>query len=244
MPNSCHDAASAAHSSPFDTTQWSVVLLAGAGAPEALERLCRAYWPPLYAYARRDGLSPEDAEDAVQEFILILLRRGNLRTVAPELGRFRSFLLRAFINTLVTRARAAAAQKRGGGHAPLRMDDLTAEQLCRPELVDGLTPERAFDRAWARTVMARALECLGREQSTPQQRAVMGAVQPALSGSGRMENAAELAAGLGMSPGALATAATRLRQRYRTLIEHEVTATLSSPDQLADEMQTLRAVWT
>src|SRR5271168_2267937 len=102
----------------FSTTRWSVVLQAGQdqcpGSAQALELLCRAYWPPLYAYARREGLTPQDAQDATQEFIGNLLRRNDLATVSPEKGRFRSFLLAALKNFLVSRARSERALKRGG----------------------------------------------------------------------------------------------------------------------------------
>src|ERR1039457_945712 len=102
----------------FLTTEWSVVLQAGQdkcpGAAQALEALCRAYWPPLYAYARRDGLTPQDAQDAIQEFISNLLRRNDLASVSPKKGRFRSFLLAALKNFLVSRWRTERALKRGG----------------------------------------------------------------------------------------------------------------------------------
>src|SRR5450755_1246445 len=116
----------------FLTTEWSVVLQAGQeecpGAAQSLEALCRAYWPPLYAYARREGLTPQDAQDATQEFIGSLLRRNDLASVSPEKGRFRSFLLGALKNFLVSRWRTERALQRGGQSAIAVLDSGAAQQ--------------------------------------------------------------------------------------------------------------------
>ena len=232
----------------FLTTQWSVVLQAGQdkdpGSAQALEALCQTYWPPLYAYARRDGLTPQDAQDATQEFIGSLLRRNDLASVSPEKGRFRSFLLMALKNFLVSRWRTERALKRGGQGEFVVLDSGEAETLCQPELIDQLSPEKAFDRRWALTVMACALDRLRAEHLSPEQARLFAALQPVLAGSGRIENLAAEAGELGVTPGALATAATRLRHRYRTLIEAEVRRTLEKPADLAEEMRALREAWT
>ena len=231
----------------FLTTQWSVVLQAGrdecAGTAQALEALCRTYWPPLYAYARREGLTPEDAQDAIQEFVGNLLRRNDLASVSPGKGRFRSFLLRALKNFLVSQWREGRALKRGGQIGFVVGDVGDAEKLCQPELIDRLSPEKAFDRRWATTVMACALERLRAEHQSPEQARLFTALQPVLAGSGRIENLAALATELETTPGALATAATRLRRRYRAMIEDEVRRTLEKPADLAEEMRALREAW-
>ena len=231
----------------FATTQWSVVLLAGRaeapGAAEALERLCRVYWPPLYAFARRDGLDGHAAQDAVQGFLARLLEREDIARATPDRGRFRSFLIGSFKNFLVSQARADRAQKRGGGAQPIEIDALAAEGLCAPELIESLTPDKAFDRRWARTVMSRALERLHAEHRSPQQARLLAALQPVLADGGRLNAAEALAAELGTTAGALATAATRLRQRYRALIEDEVASTLDDRADLAAELRALREAW-
>jgi RNA polymerase sigma-70 factor (ECF subfamily) len=209
-----------------------------------LEALCRAYWPPLYAYARRDGLTPQDAQDAIQEFIGSLLRRNDLASVSPEKGRFRSFLLAALKNFLVSRWRTERALKRGGQSEFVMLESAEAEKLCQPELIDQLSPEKAFDRRWALTVMACALDRLRAEHQSPEQARLFAALQPVLAGSGRMENQIAMAGELGVTPGALATAATRLRHRYRALIETEVRRTLEKPADLAEELRALREAWT
>ncbi len=119
----------------FLTTQWSVVLRAAAGnsieSVHALETLCATYWPPLYTYARRDGLSPHDAQDAIQDFINQLLRRNDLASVSPDKGRFRSFLLAALKNFLVSRARKEQTLKRGADAERICLDSPDMEALCQ-----------------------------------------------------------------------------------------------------------------
>ena len=123
----------------FFTTQWSVVLRATADdsseAAHALEALCSTYWPPLYAYARRDGLSPHDGQDAIQDFINQLLRRKDLASVSPDKGRFRSWLLAALKNFLVSRARKEQTLKRGAGAERICLDSKDAEALCQNEQI-------------------------------------------------------------------------------------------------------------
>jgi RNA polymerase sigma-70 factor (ECF subfamily) len=246
MPSDPPPSASAGRQG-FLTTQWSEVLRAGdansPGCQRALEDLCAAYWPPLYAYVRRRGAAPAEAQDAVQEFIVLLLRREDLSRVSPERGRFRTFLLTALNHFLVSRVRAESALKRGGHLKAVSIDGTDAEALCAPELADPLTPDKAFDRRWARTVMARSLGRLRDEHREPRQARLFAALEPSLSEGGRVRDQAALATELGLSPGALAVAATRLRQRYRALIETEVRQTLANPADLAEEMRALRTAW-
>ena len=231
----------------FQTTRWSLVRLAGEGdseaAQSALARLCEAYWPPLYAFARRDGLDSHAAQDAVQGFLARILARGDIARATPERGRFRSFLIGSFKNFLSSQVRADHAQKRGGGVVAVEIDGDLAEGMCAPALIDALTPDRAFDRQWARTVMSRALDRLRAEHASPAAARIFEALQPTLAEGARLTNAEFLAAKLGTTPGALATAATRLRQRYRALIEDEVVQTLDDRADLAEELQALRAAW-
>ena len=231
---------------PFVTTHWSLIFTArskGPSAAAALDQLCRTYWPPLFVYARRDGLSPHDAQDAVQSFIAHLLAREDLNSVEPEKGRFRSFLLTAFKHFLVSRARGENSCKRGGGTVAVSLDVDAMETLCAPELADASTPDKAFDRGWARHLMSRALQRLGDEHRTPQQARLFAALQPTLMEGGRVTQEAQLAAQLGLTPGALAVAATRLRRRYRALIEDEIKQTLNDPADLEEEMKALWLAW-
>lgn len=230
----------------FVTTQWSLILSAQGSGPDAtsaLNDLCRDYWPPLFVSARRDGLSTEDAQDAVQGFIAHLLARQDLQQVAPEKGRFRSFLLTAFKHFLVSRSRSEGAGKRGGGSVVFSLDANELKGIDESELTDSASPDKAFDRSWAKHLMARAMERLSRDHGTPHQARLFSALRPSLMDGGRVEQTAEIAAGLGVTPAALAVAATRLRRRYRLLIEDEVRRTLADPAMLPDEMRALWAAW-
>jgi len=140
----------------FATTHWSVVLAAGEGnsaqATDALEKLCRTYWLPLYAYVRRKGSGPEDAQDLTQEFFARLLEKNVLSQARRERGRFRSFLLTSLQNFLVHEWERARAKKRGGGNRPLPWDQQSAESRYQLEAASDLTPDKAFERRWALTL--------------------------------------------------------------------------------------------
>lgn len=207
-------------------------------AAVAMGKLCVDVWRPLYAFARRRGSSPEDAEDAVQGFIASLLARGSLAKIEPGRGRFRTFLLAGMTNHLIDLHSHAQAQKRGGGaeHVSLNMDGAEAGYV---ELaVDLETPERAFDRAWALEVMARARARLGEECAASGKAEIFTAL---FAEGGEAGNYAALGARLGMTEGALRTVATRLRQRWRDLIRDELAQTVHSREALDEEMASLRA---
>lgn len=150
----------------FPTTEWSKVLNAGRGgfaaAPGALEELCRAYWPPLYSFLRRQGHSPHDAEALVQGFLARVLAREDLAEVGPEKGRFRTFLLTALRNFVIKQALRDKAIKRGGGQVAISINAEEAERLCGPDLT-ATSPEAAFDRRFAQAVVMRAFAALREE---------------------------------------------------------------------------------
>lgn len=247
MPEATHSSNEPRNRQHFVTTHWSLILTArreGLEAAAALERLCQTYWNPLFIYAQRDGLAEHDAQDAVQSFIAHLLARQDLHSVSPEKGRFRSFLLCAFKNFLTSRARTENAAKRGGGAVSVSLENDATVAADAAELADPVTPDKAFDRAWAKNLMSRALDRLGTEHQSPSQARLFSALKPSLMEGGRVTHEAETAARLGLTPGALAVAATRLRRRYRALIEDEVKQTLANPADLAEEMRALWLAWT
>jgi RNA polymerase sigma-70 factor (ECF subfamily) len=218
------------------------VLRAGHGdsaeSAAALETLCRAYWLPLYAFVRRKGFEPADAEDYTQAFFQRLLERNDLAHVSQDKGRFRSFLMAAlqhFISDELDRARAL---KRGGGRQHLRLDTTDAEPLYAAEMVDGETPERAFDRNWTRALLARAGTRLRNECAAAGKEELFAAVGPETGGE---ESQAAIAARLGLTESAVKSAAFRLRQRYRELIIDEVAQTVSNPAELEEELRQLLA---
>src|SRR5688572_1037436 len=145
----------------FTTTHWSVVLLAGGEtsteADRALDDLCRAYWYPLYAYVRRQGRAAEDAQDLTQEFFARLLERKHLRLADPERGRFRTFLLSSLKNFLINEWEKSRAAKRGGASVTFSLNEQDADGRYVMEPVDGLTPDRIYEKRWAVTLLANVL---------------------------------------------------------------------------------------
>src|SRR5689334_17867970 len=161
-----HQSAESAHGRWFSTTHWSVVLAAGqADSPEsadALERLCRTYWYPLYAYVRRQGYGPEDAQDLTQEFFARLLDKNYLGRADRQRGRFRSFLLTSLKNFLVHEWERARAEKRGGGRTFIPWDDVP-ETRYQLEAASDATPEKIFEQRWAFALFQQALGRLREE---------------------------------------------------------------------------------
>jgi len=235
-------------SGTFLTTRWSVVASAGrtAGTPrtgadahDALAELCAAYWPPLYAFARRSGASPHDAADLVQGFFARLLEKGDLADISPARGRFRAWLVTAFRNFQANARDRERAQKRGGGRAPLPISADAAETLYAPEPADPRTPEREFERRWALTLLDRVLQRLGAEQARAGKQAEFTALRPWLTAGGGEGGYAALADQLGRSEGALKVAVHRLRRRYGELLREEVAGTLDDPAEVEAELAAL-----
>jgi DNA-directed RNA polymerase specialized sigma24 family protein len=145
----------------FRTTHWTVVLRAAQsqapGGPAALAELCRLYWYPLYAFVRRRGYGPEEAQDLTQGFFLHLLSRRALSHVDPLKGKFRSFLLASLQNFLLTEADRARCLKRGAKMEFVAWDAKSAEERYRLEPADDLTAEKIFDARWAMTVLTEAM---------------------------------------------------------------------------------------
>ncbi|HAB19445.1 MAG TPA: sigma-70 family RNA polymerase sigma factor [Verrucomicrobiota bacterium] len=231
----------------FPATQWSVVLSAGGDACDAsraaLETLCRTYWAPLFSYLRQEGHPPDAAQDLVQGFLARLLERHDFATVAPERGRFRSFLLAGLRHYLVSEIRREDTQKRGGRAITVPINGVEPDLGNEPRLTDSLTPETAFDRHWAQTVIERALERLRHEH---EQRGKLGwyeVLKPTLAGEPESSYAG-LGTSLGLSEGAVAVAVHRLRQRLRELVRTEVAQTVGTAGDLEEEMRHLMAVWT
>jgi RNA polymerase sigma factor (sigma-70 family) len=227
----------------FVTTHWSVVLSAGgndtACARDALARLCQTYWFPLYAHARRRGNSPHDAQDLTQEFFARLLDRQSLAAADPSRGRFRSFLLAAMNHFLADEWHKARAQKRGGSGEVLSLDFAAAEERFDLEPADAATPDKAFDRQWALTLLNTVLDRLEAEYQREGKHELFAALKQTLAGSRETQPYAELAETLGMNEGAIKTAVHRLRRRYRELLQAEINHTVESPAEAREEMDYL-----
>jgi RNA polymerase sigma-70 factor (ECF subfamily) len=223
----------------FRTTHWSVVLTAGNSAsPEAhsaLEDLCRTYWYPLYAYVRRRGYSPEDAQDLTQSFFAQLLRRNAVTQVDRQRGKFRTFLLASLNNFLTDQWDQAHRVKRGGGETTLSFDAVTAEERCGLEPADVADPAKLFERRWAVTLLEHCLTLLEEEMMTKGQRPLFEALRPFLVGEPSDQTYSQLAPPLGITPSALKMSASRLRARCRELLREEILRTVASPREAEEE---------
>jgi len=229
----------------FVTTRWTVVLQAAHSdttrARAALEDLCQAYWYPLYAYVRRQGHSPHDAEDLTQGFFARLLKLNSLADVSPDRGKFRAFLLAAMKNYLHTEWDRASAQKRDVRQTlPLDLD--AAESRFHQE--PSLPPELAFDRQWALTLLARVLQHLRQEYESSARGSIFHELRHTITLGENLVPGSDLAARLGMNEEAVRVAAHRLRKRYRQLLHDEIAETVSTPSEVDAEMIYLRQVLT
>jgi RNA polymerase sigma factor (sigma-70 family) len=246
MPDPVIDSSSSDHNERFAATHWSLVLAARDGdsarARAALEALCRAYWYPLYAFVRRMGQSPPDAEDSVQGFFALCLEKNYLAAAEEAKGRFRSFLLLALKRFLAKERDKSRARKRGGGQKPIALDGLTAEQRYALEPAEYLSADKLFERRWALTLLEQVLSRLRHEHAAAGQREAFEQLKEFLLAGGRGTPYAELAARLGTSEGAVKVAVHRLRQRYRELLQEEIAHTVASPEEAEQERRYLLSV--
>jgi RNA polymerase sigma factor (sigma-70 family) len=227
------------HGTAFTTTHWSVVLEAQGKSPaaeEALEKLCRMYWWPLYGFARRNGFGPEEAQDLTQGFFALLLERRDLDVVRREKGRLRSYLLVSLKNFLAKARRRELAVKRGEGRALVPLDELLARERADLEPADHLTADRIFERRWALTLLEQVLTRLETEYRTGGNAKLFDCLKEFLSDE-EHRSQAEAAAELGMTENALKQAFHRLRLRYRQLLRDEIAQTVAVPGDVEDELR-------
>ncbi len=243
MPAEREAASPATHAgAQFTTTHWSVVLAAGdkssSDAHEALERLCQTYWYPLYAYVRRKGVGPDDAQDLTQQFFLRLLQGNRLALANPARGRFRTFLLSSLQNFLVNEWVKASREKRGGRQefVPLHTGDPERLYACEP--ADARTPESVFEQRWAATVMRQAMTQLRAEYADGREK-LFETLQACAWGDKANLPLAAIAETLGMREGAVRVAVHRLRGRYRDFLRQTIAQTVSSAAEVDDELRHL-----
>jgi RNA polymerase sigma-70 factor (ECF subfamily) len=228
--------------SPSFQTDWFVVGAAGqstAAGAEALENLCRDYWYPLYAYVRRKGHAPQDAQDLTQEFFSRLLESPWLRDVHPSKGKFRSFLLASMNHFLANEWRRNQTRKRGGGREIFSLDGVAAEDLYRFEPSHNDTPDKVFERRWAMILVERVVTRLQEEYCVSGKGDLFQALKPMLDGEMNPEGYAAIAARLGMTEAAVKKAAQRLRESYRESLHAEVAQTVSDPLEVEGELRNL-----
>ena len=227
----------------FVTTHWSVVLSARQkDSPEsaaALETLCCTYWYPLYAYVRRQGHSPPDAQDLTQEFFARLLQKDYLKAAAREKGRFRTFLIVALKRFLANEWDRLRAQKRGGGQHPVSLDTELAEERYRIEPAADATADRVFERRWALTLLDRTMTRLREEFAASGRAREFDRLKGCLTAERGEIAYAEIASELEMSEGAARVAVHRLRKRFREVFREEIAQTVSGPEEIEEEVRYL-----
>jgi RNA polymerase sigma factor (sigma-70 family) len=229
----------------FATTHWSIVLTAqgeSAAAQEALEKLCRIYWWPLYGFVRRQGYSPEEAQDLTQSFFALLLERRDLDAVRREKGRLRSYLLASLKNFLAKAHRRTMALKRGEGRPLVPLKELLARERADVEPADTLSADRIYERRWALTLLEQVLARLGEEYHVAGRAQLFEQLKQLLSDEPGRPTQAEIAQELSMSENAVKQAFHRLRQRYRLLLREEIAHTVAVPGDVEDELRHFIAV--
>ncbi len=229
----------------FTTTHWSVVLEAQGESPaaqEALEKLCRTYWRPIFAFLRRQGLPTAEAEDITQGFFAQLLERRKFSALRKEKGRLRSFLLGALKYFVADEQRRAMAIKRGKGQRLIPLEELRADGRIDMEPSDPMTAEMIYERRWALTVLEQVLDRLKNEYRTAGNAALFDSLKQLLPAEPGSPSPAEIATQLGMTENAVRQAFYRFRQRYQSILREEIANTVATPADIEDELRHLIAV--
>ena len=230
----------------FVTTRWSLVLQArdktSSQSAGALESLCRAYWYPLYAYVRRQGRSPHDAQDLTQEFFARLLKKDYLQAVDREKGRFRTFLIVAIKRFLLNEWDKRRAEKRGGGFLHVSWDTQLAEARYLDEAQETLPADQVFERRWALTLLGQAMSRLRADYEESGRQAEFDQLKTHLTAARGEVSYQEIASTLQTTEGAARVALHRLRKRLRQFFREEVAGTVSNPDEADDEMRHIISV--
>jgi RNA polymerase sigma factor (sigma-70 family) len=228
----------------FATTHWSVVLTAQGESPaaqEALEKLCRTYWRPVYSFIRRQGVRREEAEDFTQGFFALILERKDFQSVRQQKGRLRSFLLASLKHFMANERRDAATIKRGGGRTLVPLDGIDSYDSSEFDRNDVLSADLLYDRGWAFSVLDRVFARLREESQGSASAPLLERLNTLLSDEPDRPSQAEIAREFGMTENAVKQAFHRLRQRYRQLLREEVAHTVATPAEIEDELSHLIA---
>jgi RNA polymerase sigma factor (sigma-70 family) len=229
----------------FTSTHWSVVVEAQGESPaaqEALEKLCRIYWRPIYSFVLRQAVGPEAAEDITQSFFADLLEHKSLTAVRKEKGRFRSYLLGALKYFLADERRRAMTIKRGKGQRFISLEELSADERSEMEPTDPVTAEQIYERRWASTVLERVLSLLKNEYAAAGNAALFDSLKQLLPDEPGAPSQADIARQLDMTANAVRQAFHRFRQRYQSLLREEIAHTVATPGDVEDELRHLITV--
>jgi RNA polymerase sigma factor (sigma-70 family) len=230
----------------FPTTSWSLIV-ASAGrlegqSKQALATLCERYWYPLYGFIRRRGYDQDKARDLTQEFFLKLIEKNYVGGADRHRGKFRAFLLTAVKHFLMNEADREGAQKRGGGYTVVSIELVDAERWYQAEPVDRHTPEKAFERSWAVTLLQTATNRLQQESARAGKARQFERMKPLLTGENEGIRYSQIAEELGLSEGAVKVAVHRMRRRYREVLREEIAETVEAPEQIESELRYLAKV--
>lgn len=226
----------------FMTTRWTMILQAGGEGDQgakAMEQFCSDYWYPVYAFIRRQGNGPEDAQDLTQGFFAKLLQKDWLSRVERREARFSTWLLTLVKTHLIKEHERDTAQKRGGHTVPMSSEMAQAEQWFGAEPATDESPERLFERRWALLVLDAALTHLREECHAEGKGRLFEQLSPFLSREPELGEYAAVSEALRMRENAVAVAVHRLRQRYRQTVRSEVAAGLADASHLDEELQHL-----
>jgi RNA polymerase sigma-70 factor (ECF subfamily) len=229
----------------FATTHWSVVLEAQGDSPaakEALEKLCRTYWRPIYSFVRRQGAGAEDAEDLTQGFFALVLERKDLNTVRKEKGRLRSYLFTSVKHFLADESRHAMAVKRGKGQCLIPLHEIRERERIDVERSDRLTADQIYERRWALTVLEQVLARLREEYRNAGNLRFFDQMKTMLMDEPSRPSQAQVASEFDMTENAVKQAFYRFRQRYQALLREEIAHTVATPGDIEDELRHLIAV--
>jgi RNA polymerase sigma-70 factor (ECF subfamily) len=231
---------------PFQTTNWTLVVQAAGGdstgAREALAALCGAYWYPVYAFIRRQGYPSADAEDLTQGYFTRFIEKQYVKDLKPEAGRFRAFVLASVRHFLSNERDRERAEKRGGGRPSVALDAASAEERYALEPVDPVTPESLFERAWATSVLDRALARLANEAARGDEVGRFDELKAHLTGGDDPSTYRDLAEAWGVGESAVRVSVHRMRKRFGRLLREEVAATVADPTEVDAELRYLLAM--
>jgi RNA polymerase sigma-70 factor (ECF subfamily) len=229
----------------FTTTHWSVVLKAQGHSPaaqEALDKLCRVYWRPVYSFVRREGHDPTEAEDLTQGFFALILERRDFDAVRREKGRLRSYLLTSLKHFLTSEHRRAMTAKRGKGERPVSLEELSAGEKIELQATDHLSADRLYERRWALALMGQVLQRLKDEYNAAGNALLFDCLKELLPDEPGTHSRADIAAQLKMTDNGVRQALHRFRHRYRELLREEIAHTVAIAGDIEDELRHLISV--
>jgi RNA polymerase sigma factor (sigma-70 family) len=246
-PDADHDCSAARpeRGPEFPSTHWTLVTRVregGAVRQAALEELCRLYWYPIYAFLRRRGLSPQDAEDFTQGFFLKILAEESFSLADENKGRLRTYLLHHLKRHLFDRHRFDGALKRGGDAHTISFDEMEAEERYAHEPLDERDPESLFTRAWANELLAGVREKLRADFEDADRPHIFEALLPFLLLDDDLPSYREVATQLRATEVSVRLMVSRLRAKFRELLREEVCNTVLTPEEVPEEMEWLKSV--